>query len=238
MKVGYNLRQQKIYDDYKVYSSEKLEEFLKSDKFTSAINDIIIDILNERDPTIQIDNQDNIENQYQQDTKFFYIPKIRFVILSFISLGLFQNYWIYKNWQFIRDRERPEIKPFWRGFFGIFFCHSLLNYVKNDKELNSNIKANFNSSNLATEWIIFSIIGNLLAKTHDNIYFCIGLIISTLSFLFLCPVQNYINKVYDVSPHEYCKWTLGQSICIIYGIIMGFVVIYSIINFNTFLLNK
>jgi len=194
MREDYNLRQQKTYFDYKDYSTEKLEELLRSDKFTSAVNEIIIDILDERDTSIQLDNHEKTENQNEQDTRFFYIPKSRFVILWIISFGLFPSYWIYKNWQFIRDRERPEIMPFWRGFFGIFFCHSLLNYIKNDKDLNANLKANFQSSSLATQWVIYSMLGSLLANIHEITFTFIAMAFFVLSIFSLLPVQNYINK--------------------------------------------
>jgi hypothetical protein len=48
MKKNYSGRESKIYDDYKSFSTQELEEKLKSGKYMNSVNLIIQDILNER----------------------------------------------------------------------------------------------------------------------------------------------------------------------------------------------
>ncbi|MBI5777965.1 MAG: hypothetical protein HZA49_00725 [Planctomycetes bacterium] len=65
-----------------------------------------------------------VDNQAEPKPEplFLYIPISRLILLSILSFSLYEFYWIYKNWRYIKEREGLEIKPFWRGFFGIFFA--------------------------------------------------------------------------------------------------------------------
>jgi hypothetical protein len=51
---------------------------------------------------------------------FFAVSIPKFIVLSICSIGIYDLYWFYKNWQLVRAREQSDISPFWRAFFGIF----------------------------------------------------------------------------------------------------------------------
>ena len=55
------------------------------------------------------------------------LPK--FVILSVLTFGLFEFYWLYKNWVFIKERDHSHIRPLARAFFGVLFLYSLIEDV-------------------------------------------------------------------------------------------------------------
>ena len=78
-------------------------------------------------------NDENIQTQ-TTGPLFLHIPVSRLILLSIGSCGLYEAYWIYKNWRYIKERDKLNIRPFWRGVFGIFFCHSLLRRIHEDKE--------------------------------------------------------------------------------------------------------
>ena len=65
---------------------------------------------------------------------FLYIPPARLILLSIASLGLYEAYWLYKNWRYLKERDGLNISPFCRGVIGIFFCHSLLRRIHEDEE--------------------------------------------------------------------------------------------------------
>jgi hypothetical protein len=64
---------------------------------------------------------------------FLYIPKARLVAMSLVTLGLYEVYWIYRNWRFLKERDNLRIQPFWRSIFDIFFIKSLLTAIKSDR---------------------------------------------------------------------------------------------------------
>jgi len=53
----------------------------------------------------------------------------KFIALSLITVGLYNFWWIYKSWRFIRDQEKSEILPAFRTIFSLFFLIPLFNRI-------------------------------------------------------------------------------------------------------------
>jgi len=154
---------------------------------------------------------------------FLYISVWRLIILSVISFGVYQSYWIYKNWRYLKEREGLKIQPFWRGVFGILFCHRLLYRIHKDKAVNSIKKAPFSPSLLATIWVFLTIISDLMygqltgmGGPGPAIYSSVVLILSSLCFV---PVQNHVNSATKIEhPNEdFYTWSVGHWLCILLG---------------------
>lgn len=163
---------------------------------------------------------ETVEEPKSNNAKFLYISESRFVLMSIFTLGIFETYWIYKNWQYIKEKDNLDIMPFWRAMFGIFFLHSLLSSIEEDHELNLIEKATFSGANLATVWVIMMVIGNILGKFDDISINIFGILIALPSFLCLLPVQKYINQVNNTfNPDStYAEWSFGQVLCLLVGI--------------------
>ncbi len=163
-------------------------------------------------------------------SKFLYISENRFIVMSILTLGIYETYWIYKNWSYIKERDKLDIMPVWRAIFGIFFIHSLLSTIEEDKEMNLIEKSTFSSAALATGWIIMILVGNILGKFDDISINTLGILIAIPSFLCLLPVQKYINRVNTLDNPEstYYGWSLGQSLCLIIGIPLFILVLIGI----------
>jgi hypothetical protein len=119
----------------------------------------------------------------------------------------------------ISSRERLSISPFWRGFFGIFFCHSLLGRIKGDKDARALIEPSF-SVQLAAGWVILIIVAGVIGNAPGIAASIIGFLMP--SYLFLVPVQNYINSVTEKrSPGaSYYGWSAGHVVCLVLGLIL------------------
>lgn len=152
--------------------------------------------------------------------KYFYVPEGRFILMSIVTLSFFEAYWMYKNWKYIKERDELDIMPFWRALFGVFFMHSLLNTLEDDNELKAVEAATFSGSHLATGWVIVMIIVNILAKFDESLASGLVLLFSVPSFLFLLPVQRYINRVNSlvVPQPNYSEWSFGQVLCLLVGV--------------------
>jgi hypothetical protein len=37
--------------------------------------------------------------------------------MSILTWGLFEAYWIYKNWRYLKELDERDIKAFWCGVF-------------------------------------------------------------------------------------------------------------------------
>ena len=53
----------------------------------------------------------------------------KFIALALITFGLYNIWWIYKSWRFIRDQEKSEILPAFRTIFSLFFLISLFKRI-------------------------------------------------------------------------------------------------------------
>jgi hypothetical protein len=184
--------------------------------------DSILEINSTRKEENSLQNYGNQKNE-SQTPLFLYIPISRLILLSILSFGIYQAYWIYKNWWFINKRDKQKIQPFWRGIFGILFCHSLLRRIHEDKEACSIATPTFSPNGLATGWVILMIFSNILSRASG----IAGSIIAAFipSYLCLVPVQNYINTVKEKrnSGSQFYDWSFGHLVCLIIGIIIWFI---------------
>ncbi len=57
------------------------------------------------------------------------VPMGKFIFLSVVSLGLYEIYWMYKNWQFIKQRRNLKIIPLARAIFSLFFIYSFFKNI-------------------------------------------------------------------------------------------------------------
>ena len=110
---------------------------------------------------------------------FFPVPVTKFVVMSLATAGLYELYWLYRNWCLVRDRERTDIWPFWRAFFGYFFIYPLLARIY-DQQPRSRTPVL-----LAVGWIGL----NLLWRLPDPYWF-----VSFLSLFLLLPAQLVANR--------------------------------------------
>jgi len=159
---------------------------------------------------------------------FLYIPPARLILLSIASLGLYEAYWIYKNWRYIKERDNLAITPFWRGFFMIFFCHSLLRRIHEDKEARAIQEPTFSAGGLATGWVVLWILANIVGRVPHIAASIISAFMPT--FLCLLPVQNYINSVTEKrNPGlKYYGWSSGHIVCLVWGLIIWAVVLITL----------
>ncbi len=157
------------------------------------------------------------------EPQFLRIPIARLVVLSILSCGIYEAYWIYEHWAYFKRRDRLKISPFWRGAFCVFFCHSLLKRIHTDAELRSVQVPSFSPGRLATGWIVVMIVANLIGRAPGATTTLISLLVP--SCLFFVPVQLYINSAsHQRDPAQpYHSWSFGHFVCLVLGLaIWGF----------------
>lgn len=136
---------------------------------------------------------------------YFYISTPRLICMTVFSLGIFANYWVYKNWRFIKERDGLDIMPFWRGWFIIFNFYPLLKYIKEDPKVSHPEKPGYSCGWLTFGLFAFTCLGNLLIP-------------AMLSFLFILPAHNYISRINRAAdtPVNYSPWSFGQILCLLF----------------------
>jgi hypothetical protein len=122
-----------------------------------------------------------------QHSELLYFPVglIKFAVLSICTFGLYEFYWFYKNWQFVKEQEHSDMMPFWRAFFVFFFCYSLFRRIGQSAQEAG--LPSISAGVLAAGWIIVKLLLHRLPDPYS--------LVSFFAFVFLMPIQQTVNKI-------------------------------------------
>jgi hypothetical protein len=157
---------------------------------------------------------------------FFAVGILKMAVLSATTLGAYELYWIYKNWQLVKERELPGIMPFWRAFFGFFWIYPLLSLMRTgERALPGAVESGtLKAGPLAMAWVLLT----LTWRLPDPL----GLI-SFSSFLPLLLVQSHVNRLNAAAAPGHdpnTRFTWANWIWVVLG---GILTVLSIIGFLT-----
>jgi len=126
-----------------------------------------------------------IVTQKNKKPLYFPVSKLKLILMSLCTFGLYEIYWFYKNWKLIKTRTGQNLRPFWRAFFSIIFCYPLFKHIQDSAD-SQGCKSNLNPG-----WLLVGYIAlNVTWRLPDPFF-----IISLLTFLPLLPVQGVINDL-------------------------------------------
>lgn len=114
---------------------------------------------------------------------FFQVSPTKFVVMSIVTLGLYELYWAYRTWSFVKQRDRVRMMPFWRAWFMLFWVFDLLRLIKRD--LSPQIPVDYRYG-----WLTFAYV---LLWLSARLPFPLGMV-SILGFLPLLPAVVAVNK--------------------------------------------
>ncbi|HRH55428.1 MAG TPA: hypothetical protein PK609_01005 [Candidatus Paceibacterota bacterium] len=134
---------------------------------------------------------------------YYAVSLRRLILLSLISAGLYDLYWMYRNWKAIQKAEEREILPFWRAFFGIFYCYPLFRHMVRSFRAH-NHEVLYSPTWLAVLWVVLVILGKLSTLPALGWFGYLVAIVSYLSFVALIPLQKTVN--------EYAEHTLNKEL--------------------------
>ena len=153
------------------------------------------------------------------------LPIPRFIGLSLVSFSLFDAYWMYRNWQVLKQRDRLDVWPLARAIFGVFYCHRLFQRIHADPYGRRAAAPEFVPGRLATMWIVLMFAANAVAR-FPGFW---PLVIASMMPAYLCfvPVQAHINRVYAVmSPdRRFDGWSRAQVAFAVGGVFLWLLVL-------------
>jgi hypothetical protein len=120
---------------------------------------------------------------------YFPVSLLKLFVLGIATLGLYQVFWFYRNWQYIRRRDDSPIMPFWRALFAPVWFYPFYIDLKRDS------RERFGKVLLpAAPWVILLL---LLFVGLDVLAVLDGFfeLLSLLNVLCLLPFANYILHV-------------------------------------------
>lgn len=139
--------------------------------------------------------------------EFYVVSGTKFLVLFFMTLGMYQLYWFYQHWAHYRRYHAAKMWPVARAVFSIFFTHALTREI--DASLaRSELRHQWSPALLATGFVIFSILNTvcdrLSAQDIGSPYTdVIGLSCLLPLAGFLLPIQRAANLA--------CQQPQGES---------------------------
>lgn len=142
-----------------------------------------------------------------EDQKIISLNK--FLVLSFITFGLYQVWWTFKVWKFFIQKDGINIMPAFRALFSIFFNYALFKRIQTYAK-SEGYTRNYSSGLLFLGFFIFSLI-SILPNSYQ--------LLSIFYIVFMIPAFQALNfakrnsNQFKVIEQE--KWSTPQIIVII-----------------------
>jgi hypothetical protein len=163
-------------------------------------------------PTAIVEDNTSLDAQNTQPP-FFSVSILKLIVLSVCTLGLYEVYWFYKNWQLIKAREGSNISPAPRALFAVLYCYQCFCNIR-DFEARAQGDSKLAAGLLATGWIVTTLLHKLPGAYG---------LISMFAFTFIIPVQMYANRInVTISPDhvQNSRFTGWNWVAVVIGLIV------------------
>lgn len=128
----------------------------------------------------------------------------RLVISQIITLGLFQFYWFFKQWNCLRSESRGrKVSFFMASGFLILMAYIIFRGIEYHPELNKIRRSTFNAVSVTLVWYLLGIgvfFIPFLSVTWTGVFSSL-LATVAITYFTLVPVQRYINEC-NVAAHR------------------------------------
>lgn len=149
----------------------------------------------------------------------------KFFLLSLLTLGMYQVYWGWKNWEILKRVKGLNVSPGARGFFIVFTSFSLFKEILSLAKEHG-YKGNYVPWLLATGFLILNFISNALGRTDESVDFTTYLIITAILIglitLVTAPVINAMNYYLKHNKEEASKFNIKRNYVLIIIIVALF----------------
>ena len=171
-----------------------------------------------------MDDYELLDSEFDDRKRLELLSTNNFVILFFLTMGLYGAWWMYKTWRFFKERENLDIMPAMRAIFAIFFLYSLMEKIQIFAKTLGYSKT-YSSSGLYIAFILLNFTGQL----PDPMW-----VISTVAFLCLIPPFNALNYAMKHSDEYYAREAEGfnqrQIILVFCGVVLWGTVIIELVT--------
>lgn len=192
--------------DYKSYGIQKFVGFTSSDSsFNVSVNDetseiifvviLVLCYLLILLVIIILWRLDRIKSNLGNEGVYYPVSSRKFIFMLVFTLGMYFYYWFYKNFQYIKRRDKSNIMPFFRGVFCYFWYYNLWRYLQKDNE-KMNMPLDLFGKKAALSYALVFFI--LMALTGINELWIAP--VSLLAYLFVFPLSRFINTLNASNP--------------------------------------
>src|SRR5688572_13560984 len=155
-------------------------------------------------PLIEVLDPPRIQGPY------FPVSTWKFIVLSFLSFGIYDVYWTYYQWKRIREHENEDLSPFWRAFFAPIWMFYLLPRIA-ESAGKHHVPVAWNGTTLALGYLVLQ----FSLRLPDPWW-----LVSLLAFVPLIPAAQAIeriNRAAGATEDPNSRFSGGNWVAIILG---------------------
>ncbi len=161
----------------------------------------------------------NVDAAWQENQMFYPVKLSKFILLSVVSFGIYQYFWAYKNWRWLRDVGNEHNTPFLRAFFMNFTNFVLLPQLESEGKQGYAWYNPYMGGLLAFAFFAFNIIGRIGDRIEEAPIWVS--VFGLISFVILIPAAMQILKLNEGNEEVIAKnstyhWTT-----------VGFIILFS-----------
>lgn len=153
------------------------------------------------------------------------ISTSKFIFFSLLSFGLYQIWWMYKEWRFLLQKDQLDIMPAFRAFFSIFFLYSLFNRIQQFA-----LDTGYSKTYLSIVLFILYLCISMIALLPDP-YWLISLATVVVMILPFKAMNAAKRNSKDIQVVELHKLTAPQIALIVLGVIWWLLIILGLTIF-------
>jgi len=165
---------------------------------------------------------------------YYYLPLSRLVILCLVSFGLFEVYWLYRNWRFLRyNRKRKTSLSFWRVIVNPFAIVGVFYQISKDQDLGVQSRYRSFTANgwfwlltLILFWFVSNGVVTYLSPANSFLAILASLALLGASVWCIYPVQSFLNSVNAKLDKDFSRPTFGHYALVVLGVINWIIVLW------------
>jgi hypothetical protein len=146
---------------------------------------------------------------------YYPVSILKLVVLSVFSLGFYDFYWMFKQWQAIRDHHGTSVSPFWRAFFGVWFVYALFDDVRH-RSLMAELRENVPSGMSAAAYIVFAILGRIGGRIDNDLLWLVSFF-TIVPLIIMQGAMNRLVRHHDPNADMNERFTAWNIIVIVVG---------------------
>jgi len=139
---------------------------------------------------------------------FFYVSPLKLVVMCIVTFGIYELFWFYKNWAYVKEHTNGRLWPIVRAIFSGITYYWLLRHISRAGAVQG-IKCQYSPVLLAFAYIVL-----VMASHMPDPFSLVG----QLSCLALLPAQSYVNSLNKNSATPInSRFTVANWIFIVIG---------------------
>jgi hypothetical protein len=148
---------------------------------------------------------------------FFNIPTPLLIVLSILTAGIYDRYWIYKNLEYLRQKNGLNISPLGRAILGPWYMRDTFTAIRDDPRARMIAEPRYKGTALGWTYLVLKLMA-FKAKGDDVIILTIISLVGGV--LCMLPAQNYIRSVNRMKNEntQMSPIAVGTMVCISLGI--------------------